>query len=80
MNGELDRDASNRLLSQIRWAQEHLGQGQKFGGVPVPGGVVASSSPLDTGFGFGYFPNLHVGATSWYVFAATGFNPYRFPH
>jgi hypothetical protein len=75
-----DRDASNRLLSQIRWAQEHLGQGQKFGGIPVPGGVVASSSPLDTGFGFGYFPNLHVGATSWYVFAATGFNPYRFPH
>ncbi len=44
----------------------------------MDGGVVAASSPMDTGFGFGYYPNLHVGATSWYVFAATRTNPYRF--
>ena len=42
------------------------------------GGVVAASSPLDTGFGFGYFPNLHVGATSWFVMASLKANPYRF--
>jgi hypothetical protein len=40
--------------------------------------VVAASSPLHTGFGFGYYPNLHLGATSWLVFAGTGVNPYRF--
>jgi len=32
---------------------------------------------LDTGFGFDYFPNLHIGATSWYLIAAQRVNPYR---
>lgn len=73
-----DRAAAGRLLAAIRSAQDHLGAGQTFGGHRINGGIVAASSPLDTGFGFGYFPNLHVAATSWYVFAATGFNPYRF--
>jgi hypothetical protein len=73
-----DRAAAEELLGEIRSAQRELGGGQTFGGRSGQGGVVAASSPLDTGFGFGYFPNLHIGATSWYVFAATGFNPYRF--
>ncbi|MCW2810682.1 MAG: uncharacterized protein JWP61_1140 [Friedmanniella sp.] len=73
-----DRSDAAALLAQIRSAQSNLGKGQKFNGKTTTGGVVASSSPLDTGFGFDYSPNLHIGATSWYVFAATGFNPYRF--
>ena len=73
-----DRAAAEELLGEIRSAQRELGGGQTFGGRSGQGGVVAASSPLDTGFGFGYFPNLHIGATSWYVFAATSFNPYRF--
>jgi len=73
-----DAKAANALLAQIRSAQETLGQGQTFGGKPAPGGIVAASSPMDTGFGFGYYPNLHIAATSWYVFAATNTNPYRF--
>lgn len=73
-----DHEAAANLLAQVRSAQQHLGQGQTIGGQSGTGGVVAASSPLDTGFGFGYFPNLHVGATSWYVFATSGFNPYRF--
>lgn len=71
-------EAAAGLLDQLRSAQANLGRGQIFGGKPTSGGIVAASSPLDTGFGFGYFPNLHIGATSWYVLAATAFNPYRF--
>ncbi|WP_214107227.1 hypothetical protein [Acrocarpospora catenulata] len=46
--------------------------------LPARSGVVAASSAFDTGFGFGYFQNQHVGATSWYLMAALGTNPYRF--
>lgn len=75
--GRDELDAED-LLSEIRTAQRELGQGQKFGGKVIPGGIVAASSPLNTGFGFGYFPNLHVGATAWYVMAGARANPYRF--
>ncbi len=73
-----DADRADALLGQLSSAQETLGQTQKFGGTVNPGGLVAASSPLDTGFGFGYFPNLHVGATSWYLMAILETNPYRF--
>ncbi|SDT41065.1 hypothetical protein SAMN04488543_4226 [Friedmanniella luteola] len=73
-----DADRAEDLLEQLRWAQNRLGQGQTFGTKRVEGGIVAASSPMDTGFGFGYYPNLHIAATSWYVFAATTTNPYRF--
>ncbi|WP_375426757.1 hypothetical protein [uncultured Friedmanniella sp.] len=71
-----DAAAAADLLTQLRFAQRELGRGQVFGGARVEGGIVAASSPMDTGFQFGYFANLHVGATAWYVFAATGTNPY----
>ena len=48
-----------------------------LGGVEVDGGIVAASSLLDTGFGFGYFQVQHVGATSWFVFGETRANPLR---
>ena len=73
-----DADRAEELLAQLRAAQTQLGRGQTFGGKRVEGGIVAASSPMDTGFGFGYYPNLHLAATSWYVFAATRTNPYRF--
>jgi hypothetical protein len=39
-------------------------------------GLVATTSPLDTGFGFSYFPNLHIGAKGWYLIAAqSGIHP-----
>lgn len=74
-----DSAAAARLVKQIRSAQTRLGQGQHVGGVALPAasGVVAASSLIDTGFGFGYFPVQHVGATSWYVMAAAGANPYQ---
>ena len=75
--GHRDDARADALLEQIRVAQDELGQGQTMGGVPLPdrGGVVAASSLLDSGFGFGYFQVQHVGATSWYVMAAVGANP-----
>jgi hypothetical protein len=45
--------------------------------LPARSGVVAASSAVDTGFGFGYFQRQHVGATSWFIMAALGVNPYR---
>lgn len=73
-----DRAEAERLLDQIRSAQRRLGRGQTFGGQDAPGGIVAASSPLDTGFGFGYFQHRHTGATSWFVMASLNANPYRF--
>ena len=76
--GRRDRARADVLLQQIRIAQRRLGFGttpgtpQHVGGAPLPagGGVVAASSLIDTGFGFGYFRVQHVGATSWYLMAA----------
>ena len=73
-----DVDDAETLIRAIVSAQRRLGQGQTFNGKAIPGGIVAASSPLNTGFGFGYYQHLHIGATSWYVMAGTRSNPYRF--
>ncbi|NUS31062.1 MAG: Tat pathway signal sequence domain protein, partial [Streptomyces sp.] len=74
-----DEKRARSLLASIERAQQLLGGGQTLGGVPVAtgSGVVSASSPLDTGFGFGYYPYRHTGATAWYLLAATGTNPLR---
>ncbi|MEW2611268.1 Tat pathway signal sequence domain protein [Streptomyces sp. NPDC047880] len=74
-----DEARARRLLASIERAQELLGDGQTVGGRPLPGrsGVVSASSPLDTGFGFGYYPYRHTGATAWYLMASARFNPLR---
>jgi hypothetical protein len=55
------------------------GEGGTWTGTPLPAraGIVAATSPLDTGFGFGYFPRQHVGATAWFLMASQHVNPYR---
>ncbi|SDO51735.1 hypothetical protein SAMN04487981_111112 [Streptomyces sp. cf386] len=77
--GRGDEARARRLVESIERAQDLLGAGQSVGGRALPGrsGVVAASSPLDTGFGFGYYPYRHTGATAWYLMAATRFNPLR---
>lgn len=40
---------------------------------------MAACSPLATGFGFGYYPYLHVGATSWNLIGARAANSFRLP-
>ncbi|WP_278236501.1 Tat pathway signal sequence domain protein [Isoptericola sp. AK164] len=75
--GSRDGRRAAGLLAQIRRTQDLVGAGQTVGGTPLPdrSGVVAASSLIDTGFGFGYFQIQHTGATSWYVMAAEGVNP-----
>ena len=73
-----DRVRAEALMEQVRSTQGRLGAGQTFHGRGTTGGVVAASSPLDTGFGFDYSQNLHVGATSWFLLAAMRSNPVRF--
>jgi hypothetical protein len=40
-------------------------------------GFVAATGYLDTRFGYGYYPDLHIGATGWYVMAAQAANPFQ---
>ncbi|WP_258726059.1 Tat pathway signal sequence domain protein [Cellulomonas sp. NS3] len=77
--GRRDRHRAEALLDQVRVAQSELGAGQHLGGVELApgGGVVAASSLIDSGFGFGYFQVQHVGATSWYLMAVEGANPFQ---
>ncbi|MET9830136.1 Tat pathway signal sequence domain protein [Streptomyces sp. NPDC006385] len=72
-----DEARARRLIDSVERAQDLLGGGQSVGGRALPerSGVVAASSPLDTGFGFGYYPYRHVGATAWYLMAGARFNP-----
>ena len=68
-----------QLLKDVEHAQQILGVGQTAGGKVIPSGlgVVASSSVLDTGFGFTYGPSLHIGATGWYLIASLAANPFQ---
>jgi hypothetical protein len=74
-----DERRARRLLGSIERAQDLLGSAQTVGGTALPAGsgVVSASSPLDTGFGFGYYPYRHTGATAWYLLAAARANPLR---
>lgn len=69
------------LLENCQIAQSTLGAGQTVNGHPLtPGrGLTASTSILNTGFGYNYFPYLHIGATGWYGIGALGNNPLRLP-
>jgi hypothetical protein len=68
-----------RLLSQCIAVQQELGAGQTVGGKPIPIGIglVASTSVMDTGFGYTYGPSLHIGATGWYLLAGLAANPFQ---
>jgi len=64
------------LLENVQVAQNSLGKGQTVNGQPlaIGQGITAATSILNTGFGFNYFPFLHIGATSWYVMAGQAAN------
>ncbi len=74
-----DRATAAEYVSHVTLAQAELGRGQRFNGLAMPDGlgVVAASSPLNTGIGFSYSPVLHISATSWHLIAALGVNPYH---
>lgn len=72
-----DLALAGSLIESVQVAQNSLGANQTVNGQPlkVGQGLTAATSILNTGFGFNYFPFLHIGATSWYVMAAQGANP-----
>jgi hypothetical protein len=72
-----DKDLANFLIENVQVAQNSLGAGQTVNGQPlvVGEGLTASTSILNTGFGFNYFPYFHIGATAWYLMGAQGNNP-----
>ncbi|WP_200305216.1 Tat pathway signal sequence domain protein [Streptomyces adelaidensis] len=74
-----DETRARRLLASLERAQDLLGPAQTVGGQALPerAGIVSASSPLDTGFGFGYYPYRHTGATAWYLMATVRANPLR---
>jgi len=67
------------FLNQIQTAQSELGADQTVNGVTIPlgEGLLASTSLMDTGFGYTYGPSKHIGATGWYLIAALGGNPFQ---
>ncbi len=81
-----DRTRAEQILRQVEIAQAKLGFGtapgtpQHVGGTALAdgGGVVAASSLIDSGFGFGYFRVKHTGATSWYLMAEARANPLQY--
>lgn len=74
-----DLETAQKLFENLRLAQSKLGQGQTVNGKAImPGqGIVAATGNLDTGFGYDYFPDLHIGATGWYAMALLGANPFE---
>jgi hypothetical protein len=74
-----DLHLAHSLIESVTVAQNSLGAGQTVNGQPlvVGQGLTASTSILNTGFGFNYFPYLHIGATAWYLMGARAKNPLR---
>jgi len=74
-----DVHLAGSLIENVQVAQNSLGNGQTVHGQPlvVGQGLTASTSILNTGFGFNYFPYFHIGATSWYLMGAQATNPLR---
>ncbi len=74
-----DLETAVGLVNQSIKAQKELGTGKTFGGKAVPQGegLVASTSVMDTGFGYTYGPSLHIGATGWYLLGVLAANPFH---
>jgi hypothetical protein len=74
-----DLQAAVKFVDTCETAQAQLGAGQTVNGAAIPlgQGLVASTSVMDTGFGYTYGPSKHIGATGWYLIAARGGNPFQ---
>jgi hypothetical protein len=74
-----DLRTAGKFVDTCETAQAELGAGQTVNGAAIPlgDGLVASTSVMDTGFGYTYGPSKHIGATGWYLVAAMGGNPFQ---
>ncbi|KAF5438154.1 CASH domain-dontaining protein, partial [Candidatus Methanophagaceae archaeon] len=65
-----ETDNSSEYISEIRRAQTYANNSNG------KGIVAACHDNVTTGFGWGYPNALHIGATSWYIFAERKLNPF----
>ena len=65
-----DRTQSNLYLDELRKAQKEASN------TNGKGLVAASHDSVSTGFDWIYDARLHTGATAWFIFGETGYNPY----
>jgi hypothetical protein len=74
-----DLQTAVKFVDTCETAQAQLGEGQTVNSAAIPlgQGLVASTSQMDTGFGYTYGPSKHIGATGWYLIAARGGNPFQ---
>lgn len=74
-----DLQTALKFVNTCETAEAELGAGQTVNGTAIPlgEGLVASTSVMDTGFGYTYGPSKHIGATGWYLIAAQGGNPFQ---
>jgi hypothetical protein len=74
-----DSQTARKFVNTCETAQAELGEGQTVNGATIPlgDGLVASTSVMDTGFGYTYGPSKHIGATGWYLIAVRGGNPFQ---
>jgi hypothetical protein len=74
-----DSQTARKFVNTCETAQAELGEGQTVNGATIPlgDGLVASTSVMDTGFGYTYGPSKHIGATGWYLIGARGGNPFQ---
>ena len=74
-----DLQTAMNFVNTCASAQAQLGTAQTVNGAAVPlgEGLVASTSVMDTGFGYTYGPSKHIGATGWYLIATQRGNPFQ---
>ncbi len=74
-----DFETAAKFVTTCESAQAELGGGQTVNAksIPLGQGLVASTSVMDTGFGYTYGPSKHIGATGWYLIAVQGGNPFQ---
>ena len=74
-----DLETTLKFVNTCGTAQAQLGAGQTVNGkaISLGQGLVASTSVMDTGFGYTYGPSKHIGATGWYLIATQRGNPFQ---
>ncbi len=74
-----DFQTAAKFVNTCETAQAELGEGQTVNGATIPlgEGLLASTSVMDTGFGYTYGPSKHIGATGWFLIATQGGNPFQ---
>ena len=65
-----ERGKADDTLTHLRAMQSNAPNANDQGMVAAP------ADGLTTGFGWGYFNRLHIGATAWHIFAERRYNPY----